>query len=813
MRHLWVWLGLAFYVGANATGLLGWLGLAMLVAVWWWVPRATGVLLVAGAAGGLASAGAAAWADDAPGRPPEVSRGTVESVRLRADRAEVVVAPDFAPGHRVVARLPRWRLGFAAGARVRLSGPFRRARVAANPGDFDAQAYDALRRVRWRTRHPPDLLTPGSRLSGAVVAVRVEARARLNAVPQPFGAGLLGGLLLGDRALVPPAAGDAFQATGLGHLLAVSGLHVGGLAFVVFGLAGWCARRLDRVHPRRWAALCAIPAALGFVVLAQSPLSAQRAGFMVCVWVAGLLFARRGRPLLLLAGAALVVLAPDPAVARTPGFQLSFGAVAALVVLCHHRGVGGMVTSAAIATAATAPTIAWHFGVWAPVSVVANVLLTPLAATILVPLGLLGLAVEPLTQVPLLAAAHLAELTVAVAEVLATATGGLRIVGWFAAPVLAIPIALVIVLRGAPTSPGRLSVAAAVAGALLLTSTQLRPAGPTVEFVAVGQGDAILLRDGPRAALVDAGPDPQARTLLPYLRRQGIAGLDLAVVTHTHPDHYAGLAAIIRAMPVARVVTNGRRSRAHAWQHLERTLSKHHLEPTVASGRVSLGGFTLQLGVPHPQGGENDASVTLLAQTATGSILLTGDLEAAGEAALLGLHSTPVTVLKAAHHGSRTSSNETLLDTLCPAAAVFTVGPHNRYRFPHAEVRRRYRAREVAMWRTDLDGRVLVHLGEAPYVEALRRPRVALPLSPRCAPSRARGSPVPLIRGPGGARGPSHGGGHDPPRAVRAVALAPPSPPRRSTVLLASGTPTTRRASGGPMRCTSPGSLRQEYRG
>jgi len=598
--------------------------------------------------------------------------------------------------------------------------------------------------VRWRTRHPCDLLQRTGGLHEPLVAARVEARDRLATIGRPFGAGILGGLLLGDRRLVPEPAAAALQASGLGHLLAVSGLHVGGLAFAAFALVAWCARRLHAVHPRRWGAAVAIPAALAFVALAQAPMSARRAGLMVCLWFVGLLVARRGDPLNLLGFAALVVLAGDPKIAGSVGFQLSFGAVASLVLLVsaapelRHSWLRGLLATSVVASAATAPIIAWHFGLLAPASVVANLLVTPVAAACLVPLGVLGLLLEPLTSAPLTVAAHGAELSVAVAETLLDATGGQRVVGWYSAPAVAIPFVVLACarLRG---SAGRRVAAAVGAGALLaLGAWALRPTGARAEFVAVGQGDAVLLRDGQRAALVDAGPDPNAWALLAYLRREGVDRLDYAIVSHGHPDHFGGMAVVARAMPIGRLFGNGRWLRGRSWRRLEAALWRQGARVERAAGQWSLGSMMLTLEVPYPRSdaSENDASAIVHVSGPGASLLLTGDLERAGEAALAAGGVPRVTVLKAAHHGSRTSSTVGLIEAVCPTAVVFTVGPDNRYGFPHPQVRARYRERGIAMWRTDLDGRVLVELGVEPAISALYRDPVRLD---RAGGARAQG--------------------------------------------------------------------------
>jgi competence protein ComEC len=146
-----------------------------------------------------------------------------------------------------------------------------------------------------------------------------------------------------------------------------------------------------------------------------------------------------------------------------------------------------------------------------------------------------------------------------------------------------------------------------------------------------------------------------------------------------------------------------------------------------------LGAFELTVFKPliSPAVSENDASVAVRVEGPEGTLLLTGDLEVAGEAALLEAGLTAVDVLKAPHHGSRTSSGAALLGATCPRATVFSVGHQNRYGLPHAEVVARYARWGVAAWRTDQDGRVRVRLSHPARIEAHRRGPIALADLPR----------------------------------------------------------------------------------
>lgn len=716
MQHPWLVLALSFWAGTllGAAGPLA--GAALLGAALLARSRWLAVALVAVGAGSLAAAAEVAWEAAAPAQAPAAPfAGTVEDVHLAGDRIRVTVAPDPAPRWRVEVWQDARPPGLAPGARVLIHALPKPPRPPDNPGQLDAEAHAARRHVRWRARGPVRLLAPAPAPAEALVGVREAARARLDASSRPEGAAVLRGLLLGDRASVPAYARAALEASGTAHLMAVSGLHVGGLALAVGGVASWLARRLAASRPHRWAAAVALPLSLSFVALAQFPVSACRAGLMVGLFLVGRLIDRPSAGPNLLGFAALAVLATRPGAAAEPGFQLSFGAVAALLTWGGRwSGLRGALVVAVVAALATAPVQAWHFGTFAPLAPAANLVLTPFAALALVPAGALALVLAAVTPLPLDWVAAGTELLVAGAEGFAELGGGAWVVGAHLAPALAAPLAVLLHRRF-----GVLGAAGLIGWTLWL-----RPPDAVVDFVAVGQGDAVLLRGGGRAALVDTGPAPEARALLAYLRHEGVDRLDFVLLSHNHPDHDGGLAAVLAAVPVGEVLYNGRPTPPR-WAPVWRRSQPR----AVTSEQRTLGPLRLTIDAlaPPASAAENDASLVVRVEGPGGSILLTGDLEAAGEARLVAAGVAPVSVLKAPHHGSRTSSGDPLLDSARPGAVVFTVGHENRYDFPHGDVAARYAARGATDWRTDRDGRVRVVLGEAPRISAFRRAAEPLP--------------------------------------------------------------------------------------
>ncbi|MEZ4464175.1 MAG: ComEC/Rec2 family competence protein [bacterium] len=616
-------LALAFFLGslgALAGVLAG--ALASLAAL---AARRPGLALagVAVAAGGAAALAESRFIAEAPAALARPVDGRVRHVEQRGATLYAVVAPDEAPAWGVRVALHHRPPGLAAGARVRLLGPLLPLDPADNPGGFDAEAWAARRQVRWRSREPIALLAPASAAAIVLQDGRDAARRHLDAVPRAYGAAVLRGLLLGDRAAVPAEALRGFNASGTAHLLAVSGLHVGGLAWVLaLGV-----RHLG--HRRRWrrvdalSAAVALPAVTLFVFLAQAPLSAVRAGVMVGLYALGRALGRPPNPLNLLGFAALLALLDAPSVAAEPGFQLSFGAVAALLTLATRQTTWwrSLLQVSVIAWLATAPIQAAHFGTFSPVAPLANVLLVPFASLVLVPLGLLGLALAPLTLAPLTFTAALAEALAALAEGFGQ-WPGLWVVGAHGAAWLAVPLVLWIGRR-------RLRLALPAAAACVAAGFALRPPDATVDFVAVGQGDAMIVRGGGQVLLVDTGPPTGADALLAYLRHEGIGRVDRVIISHGHPDHDGGLEALAAEIPIGEVWTHGRALPTDRWRRIRAALGPTPVR-RAPLGHTPLGPLAVEVLLTSPPADleENDASVALRVVGPAGSVLLTGDLEA-----------------------------------------------------------------------------------------------------------------------------------------------------------------------------------------
>jgi len=552
----------------------------------------------------------------------------------------------------------------------------------------------------------------------------VLGRSMIETFP-PREAGLLLGLALGDDSMLDAVVERDFRASGLSHLLVVSGGNVAMVLIPVLALGG--ALRLSR-WPRF---------ALGFgtvaffVVLTGAEPSVMRAGVMAGLALIGVLLGRPRSSGSVLAGAVVALVTLDPALVWSVGFQLSVAATAGMVALATPFAERLRLFPRPLAMAAGA-TLAAQVGVtpvllfWfheVPLStILANILAFPVVAPSLL-LGLLAagasLFVEPLGR--LLAGLALVPMRYleAVADRLARApmpwiTGGgmaTLVVGVLAAVVLAWW------LRSGRRLP-RAAIAGVLALAPLVVWTSATAAGPpaalTIRFIDVGQGDAALLTSpGGAAILVDGGPDPAI--VATELVSLGVRRLDLMVATHPHADHIVGLPAVLARMPVGLFLEPGcpDDSPDHA-ELLEAARAEGASIRVPRAGEVLwVGDIRVEVLAPTAcwdgtESDPNNDSIVLLASIGQDTVLLTGDVEIPAQEALLEA-GVPLEadVFKVPHHGGATSVPE-FFAAVDPEIAVVSTGQPNPYGHPTPEALSWLRATGTRIFRTDLAGDVVV---------------------------------------------------------------------------------------------------------
>ncbi len=619
----------------------------------------------------------------------------------------------------------------ALGSTLRLRGYLRRSPGFANrPGVEPGPWRMRVRSPRFiSVDAPPGIgMRLASRLRRGVEAELV----RLDEGHTGPGLPLARALLLGDRSQLPLSWQQALRRLGLAHLLAVSGLHVGllGLLLVVLGAA----------LPRRMRYLLAL-AGIGVYLLLIGPRPAVlRASIMGLLALAALLFDRPPQALNALACCVFVLVLHRPSIVTEVGFQLSAAATAGIVVLSPLLSERWILLPVwlrrplATTVAAQIATLPWLLplaGVCHPLAALLNLLAIPwLTLFLLVAFPWLAVALvsSPAARalLPLLDAlaaplAGLGSLRPTSAELLLVAARPHE--AWIACGVLI----------GISLWPRWAARGLLVAGLLLLRGA-VPPATAAPELVVfdVGQGDAILLRDGPRALLVDGGGWPAGdlggRVLLPALAEVGVRRLEAMALTHPDLDHCGGLVDLVHYLPVREIWM------APGW--LDGGCASQLLSAPGPRWRVLWRGERARLGrwrlrVLHPGAGErhgqNDRSLVLMAEFAGRRALLTGDIEATSERDLVrrlgdGLRAE---VLKVAHHGSKTSTTPQLLRCVRPQLGLVSAGQANPYGHPAPLILGRLEAHGVRILRTDQVGRISLRFHPSGRIA------IALPAAPR----------------------------------------------------------------------------------
>ncbi|MSQ54411.1 MAG: DNA internalization-related competence protein ComEC/Rec2 [Betaproteobacteria bacterium] len=605
----------------------------------------------------------------------------------------------------------------------------RRPHGTLNPHGFDYEAWLLERGIGAtgyvRPRGEPRRLgmrnSALDRVEQAREAVRERFRAALGDSPA---AGILVALAVGDQRSIPAEQWKLFNRTGVTHLMSISGLHV----TLVSGLAAWLAafgwRRSSRLclalPSRQAAALAAILAAFAYTLLAGFAVPAQRTFYMVTVVALALWAGRISSSSRVLALALGAVLLADPWAVLSPGFWLSFGAVALIFFgaagwTSRPTRVAQWVGTQWAVTVGLAPAALFLFSQVSVVGPLANAIAIPVVSAVVTPLALLA-ALVPL-ELPLMAAEWLTRWLLVFLEWCAALPAAV----WqqhtppLWAVVLAVAGTLWLLLpRGFPSRWAGL--------ALMLPVFTLPPQTPPqgeawVTTLDVGQGLAVVVRTASRTLLYDAGPmlgtdsDAGERIVVPYLNASGVARIDAMVVTHNDLDHTGGAISVLDSFEVG---------------DFRSSLQAGHPVLSFAPGSQPCRAGTawewdgVRFEVLYPAARDsaaarrvNDLSCVLRVTAGTHRMLLTGDIERPAELALAQRGGIGSQALLAPHHGSRTSSSAEFLAAVQPELVVIPVGYRSRFGHPHRDVLARYGALGARIRRTDLDGAVTVRLGGA----------------------------------------------------------------------------------------------------
>ena len=707
-------------------------------------------------------------------------QGTVQSVKEKDGTLEVVLKnceTEDADGETlrsVLCYLNEDSEFPAVGEKIRVFGEGKAADPARNPGVFDHQLYCRAKGISGII-YADGYTGMGGKahiVSDSLYRIRRQFSGRLKLIALPEDAGILSAVLLGEKEDLDSAVYELYRKNGISHLLAISGLHIS-----IVGLGIW------KLFRKGGAGFWISGIFAGGFLIAYGMMVGSGPSVVRAVSMAGLSFlaAAAGRTYDLptaMCIPALGLLLTHPYLLTQASFQLSFLAVISLVYpgrLFSARGETFFTNEKFSAAASaffvslslqmvTAPVVCWHsFGI--PVyGVFLNLLVIPLM-TYVVLSGFIGLGLSFLSVSAggaMLGGAHyILKLYEVVCNGIGKLPGAELVLGqpemWKIGCYYGLVVSGAIIYeRGMKIAEKfhekkHKSKEKSEESVLNLWKTRIlidrkhrlvflcaawllafffllpsRPAGLSVTFLDVGQGDGIVLRFASRTILVDCGSSQQKsvgeKVLVPYLRSQGVTYVDLAVMTHGDQDHINGIRYLLEH-PESGIRLGGLMMPKAGNDEIYGKMAELAKEQEIpvyyaaAGDRIeNIAGKGMYMECLSPEGEEkfsdrNEESLVFRVTYDRFSMMLMGDLETGGEENLVesGVLS-PVTVLKAGHHGSATSSGESFLEKLSPEITVLSYGRKNRYGHPAKEVKERLGNIGSEILETGISGAVMIEI-------------------------------------------------------------------------------------------------------
>ena len=560
-------------------------------------------------------------------------------------------------------------------------------------------------------------------------------------------------MALGNRDGISSSLRETFSRSGIAHLLAISGLHVGYAALMIYLLIRLVLipfpSLMERYSRQRIAAAAALPIIWGYVVMTGCAISSVRAGLMISVYLIGVIALRRQHLPSTLATAVCVILVIAPLSVLDLSFQLSVAAVAAIIALTSPiiDGLGlkrmrktlcgkifGWIVMLAVisfaATLGTMPIVAHYFHMATAVGLISNIFAVPLTGFILVPsvalASIFSIISTPLADPVWRFAGVSASYLIRIADIAST-WGVPLIFRWspdFIGVIAAYAVVAIIVLcclKSYRKAILAMLVIIAIVGAGYLTMKSMGVNKLEVTFIDVGLGDSTVVQfPTGEVMLIDGGGkkgssfDIGKNVVAPALWRMGIRKIDWLVLTHPHADHFRGLGYIVQEFSPKLLIMGGGKASRKEYRDWNTFKEQIKLAGTPIE-IVSPAGKSMRVGdvhiemmrLPDDEVEElNDSSIVIDINYGATKLLLNGDLTAVGEQKLLLDHSR-VDLLKVGHHGAGDATTREFLGVVVPTYAIISVG-ENPYGMPDVRILERLEDVGAKVLRTDEDGMVRV---------------------------------------------------------------------------------------------------------
>lgn len=633
------------------------------------------------------------------------------------------------------------------GNAIRAAGELSFFQNARNPGNFDQKLYYQRQDIHGSVWAKEVEVVDDSiwKIRDWLSEFRSQwKKALIQAMGEKDG-NVLSAMLLGEKSEMDPDTKELYQVSGIGHILAISGLH---LSFIGIG-----AYRIFRRMTGSYTAggIAGILLLVLYVMMIGVTISAVRALVMFLFRVGADMAGRHYDPPTALAAAAAAVLLWRPLSLYDGGFWLSFGAVfAMIIVLPIFKGlpVQGFWASVSI-NLTILPVMLFYFFEFPPYSLLLNLFVIPLMSAMLF-LGLLGSAAYaagiPIAVFGLRICKVILWLYEKCCEIGMGIPGARMIAGkprlWqIAAYYILLAAALVFLRRlrrkeikkasGMETT-GRIRIMpllALAAGIFILTFRFGEEGRLSVTILDVGQGDGIFIQ-GPAGGtyLIDGGSSDIKKVgqyrIEPFLKSRGVGRLDYVLISHGDSDHMNGVADLIERRKIGIEIGTLVLPMQEAWDEALCSLADMARQAGIQVAEIGPGQGIQEkeaaLSCIQPAKGDeiqpgNEASMVLALSSGEFDMLLSGDVEGKGEELLTErLTKTEQArtweVLKVAHHGSRNSTSERFLQSVQPAFAIISAGEQNRYGHPHQETLVRLKERGIKIYSTQDKGAVMIEV-------------------------------------------------------------------------------------------------------
>ena len=658
---------------------------------------------------------------------------------------------------------------------IKVRGKLRQFEEAANKGNFDSRKY-YLSLGFYGKIEAGTIEVINSEYSGirqGLYELRMEIIERLEKLCSDNKGifsiinnknGIIGAIILGDKTDLDSDIKELYSVSGIAHILAISGLHISFIGMAIY-------RLLRRRFRFLFSAAVSIPVVLSFGIMSGFGISTMRAIIMFILKIIGEVLGRKYDAITAISLAGLVLLVQNPFVVCNSGFQMSFGAIIAIVlilpiveeILNTDNKIIKVLSANFTISLVMNPILAWNYYELPTFSFLLNIVVVPLMSVVIVS-SIAGIFCSCIMfgfgKVVIFPGCGILELYTFLCNIINKSSVASIVVGQPKVTIIIVYYAiLLVVLFGLKNIRTKYTRAekerniikketglvlekkakkerrikgqnvklrlACIVGFLLLNCLIYYNPNPGfyITFINVGQGDGILIHgDNGTKVMVDGGSTSEKQVakncIVPYLKAEGIGTIDYSIITHTDKDHISGILEILEnnnsnRIRIKNLVMPDINMKDDTYNELieKAKLKKINVLYIKKGDTLSLGKTKIKCIYPETTttaSDKNDYCTVLSVKNKTSKILLTGDISKEIEEKIKDDIEENYTVLKVAHHGSNYSSSEKFLKKVNPKYSIISVGKNNSYGHPGNETMERLRKQGGVIYRTDEKGGITI---------------------------------------------------------------------------------------------------------